>query len=69
MMAQSAGRVKPGNNGQTDVGRGEIGAPSIPMEPNGRVLSVTGDIGMKANSNRPDALIRRVKGRGEVLAG
>lgn len=64
-MAQSAGRVSPGNNGQTDVGRGEVETLPVGtrMAPRGREQAVKGKLGMKPNSNAPDALVRKVPGR------
>mgnify|MGYP003662841827 CR=1 FL=1 len=67
----SAGRVAPGNNGQTDVGRGSL--ESLPvgtnMAPRGRVESVKGALSMIPNDASPAGLHRRVPGRGAALNG
>lgn len=70
-MPLSAPGTKPSNEGQTDKDRGSKGDMPVGtnMAPNGRELSVKGRVGSSGNSNSPEALHRRVPGRGIAQNG
>ena len=70
-MPVSAGTVAPGNNGQTDVGRGKSKRLPIRagMTPRGRTEAVKGKLDTKANDASPAGLHRRVPNRGAAMNG
>lgn len=65
----SASPKSPGNNGQTDVGRGMSAALPVPSTPRGREQAVVGKATDIANGAGADDLIRKVPGRGSALNG
>lgn len=63
-MSNKATAPKPGNQGQTDAGRGDCYVLPVSATPNGRALSRKGGLSTKPNDASPDGLLRRAPGSG-----